>query len=112
MAESIPGLLESLKIPTVSGNSLHHAARKTKRDREYNGTSIIKVIINILLSNDRAPCLTKLKAGSITVSCKHCTAGNRARIFKLLKSPRIKEWIPPAYLAWRAGTTTLFLLGS
>ncbi len=23
-----------------------------------------------------------------------------------------KEWIPPAYVAWQAGTTTLFLLGS
>ncbi len=38
----------------------------------------------------------------------------RARIFKLLRSPRIdsKETIPPAYVAWRAVTTTLFLLGS
>ncbi len=23
-----------------------------------------------------------------------------------------KEWIPPAYVAWRAGTITQFLLGS
>jgi hypothetical protein len=39
---------------------------------------------------------------------------SRARIFKLLSSPRIdsKESIQPAYVAWRAGTTTLFLLGS
>jgi hypothetical protein len=38
----------------------------------------------------------------------------RARIFKLLRSPKIdsKESISPAYVAWRAGTTTLFLLGS
>jgi hypothetical protein len=38
----------------------------------------------------------------------------RARIFKRLWSPGIdsKEWIPPAYAAWRAGTITLFLLGS
>ncbi len=38
----------------------------------------------------------------------------RARIFKLLRSPRIdfKESMPLAYVAWRAGTTTLFLLGS
>ncbi len=37
-----------------------------------------------------------------------------ARIFKLLRSPRIdsKESIPLACVAWRAGTTTLFLLGS
>ncbi len=35
----------------------------------------------------------------------------RARIFKLLRSSRIdsKESIPPAYVAWRVGTTTLFL---
>ena len=38
----------------------------------------------------------------------------RACIFKRLWSPGIdsKEWIPPAYVAWRASTTTLFLLGS
>jgi hypothetical protein len=38
----------------------------------------------------------------------------RALIFKLLRSQRIdsNESIPPAYVAWRAGTTTLFLLGS
>ncbi len=38
----------------------------------------------------------------------------RARIFKLLRSPRIdsKDSIPTAYVAWGAGTTTLFLLGS
>ncbi len=39
---------------------------------------------------------------------------NRARIFKLLRSPRIdsKEPVPPGCEDWRAGTTTLFLLGS
>ncbi len=39
---------------------------------------------------------------------------NSARIFKRLWSPGIdpKEWIPPAYVAWRAGTITLFLLGA
>jgi hypothetical protein len=38
----------------------------------------------------------------------------RARIFKLLKSPRInsKESFRPEYVAWRAGATTLFLFGS
>ncbi len=39
-----------------------------------------------------------------------------ARIFKpvFFWSPGIdsKEWIPPAYVAWRAGTITLFFLGS
>jgi hypothetical protein len=39
---------------------------------------------------------------------------SRVRIFKLLRSPGIdsKESIPPAYVAWRAGTTTLLKLGS
>ncbi len=38
----------------------------------------------------------------------------RDGILKLLRGPGInsKESIPPAYVAWRAGTTTLFLLGS
>jgi hypothetical protein len=38
----------------------------------------------------------------------------RARIFKRLWRPGIdsEELIPPAYAAWRAGTITLFLLGS
>ncbi len=37
-----------------------------------------------------------------------------ARIFKILRSPRIdsKESVPLAYVAWQAGTTTLFLLDS
>ncbi len=38
----------------------------------------------------------------------------KARILKLLRSPRIdsKEPIPAGCVAWRAGTTTPFLLGS
>jgi hypothetical protein len=38
----------------------------------------------------------------------------RARIFKRLWSPGIdsKASIPPSYVAWRAGTITLFLLGA
>ncbi len=39
---------------------------------------------------------------------------NRAGIFERVWGPGIdsKEWIPPAYVAWRAGTITLFLLGA
>jgi hypothetical protein len=38
----------------------------------------------------------------------------RAGIFKPLWSPGIdaRASIPPAYVAWRAGTITLFLLGA
>ncbi len=44
----------------------------------------------------------------------HTANPSRTRIFKRLWSPWIdsKGWIPPAYVAWRAGTITLFLLGS
>jgi hypothetical protein len=51
-----------------------------------------------------------------------CVYGHRLKsivlyrdgIFKLLRSTgtNSKESIPPAYVAWRAGTTTLLLLGS
>ncbi len=39
---------------------------------------------------------------------------SRDDICELLRNPAIdsKESIPPAYVAWRAGATTLFLLGS
>ncbi len=39
--------------------------------------------------------------------------GTWAQILELLRSPRIdsKESIPPTYVAWRAGTTTLFIFG-
>ena len=54
---------------------------------------------------------------------RHCRAQDelhrvqdqvRDGIFKLLMSPGIDSTksIPPAYVAWRAGTTTLVLLGS
>jgi hypothetical protein len=64
LAESIPGLLNSLKIPSLLTN--------------WKGYWF------------------KLEP--------------RARIFKLLRSPRIdsKEPIPPGCVAWRASTTTLF----
>jgi hypothetical protein len=44
----------------------------------------------------------------------HADIGNQTPNFLTFKSPRIdsKESILPAYVAWRAGTTTLFLLGS
>jgi hypothetical protein len=48
----------------------------------------------------------------------NCSGGRGTRIlrqyFKLLRSPGIdsKESISPAYVTWRTGMTTLFLLGS
>jgi hypothetical protein len=52
--------------------------------------------------------------GGENVLCtKLSVSVTRARILKLLRRPRLdsKESIPVAYVAWRAGTTTLFLLG-
>jgi hypothetical protein len=44
----------------------------------------------------------------------HVHVSDLSRIFKRLWSSGIdsKEWIPPAYVAWRAGTITLFLLSA
>jgi hypothetical protein len=54
--------------------------------------------------------------GSPPVVVAHCATSHSglSPYFKRLWSPGIdsKEWIPPAYVAWRAGTITLFLLSS
>ncbi len=54
------------------------------------------------------------KQGSFVVQTRTAQYAYRARTFKCLWGPGIdsKEWIPPAYVAWRAGTKTLFLLGA
>jgi hypothetical protein len=66
------------------------------------------------LKNDRPACqkvpLTEPdihRGGTLNASLE-----SRARIFKLARSPGIdsKETIPPAYVAWRVGAITLFLL--
>ncbi len=52
--------------------------------------------------------------GTSTIGTRFFGVFLRARIFKRLWSPGIdsKASIPPAYVAWRAGTITLFLLGA
>ncbi len=62
----------------------------------YDELKILK--INFFFSNSR----------------KYINDTIRDGIFKLLRSPGIdsKESIPPAYVAWRVDTTTIFLLGS
>jgi len=49
-----------------------------------------------------------------TFSLLYRTPQSRARIFKLLRSPKIdsEEPIPPGCLAWRASKKTVFLHGS
>ena len=54
------------------------------------------------------------EAGDQLQALHHNPDFARAQIFKLLRRPGIdsKESITPAYVAWRPGTITLFLLGS
>jgi hypothetical protein len=55
-----------------------------------------------------------LTVGEAAMGIMADAVSNRAPIFKRLWSLGVdsKEWISPAYVAWRAGTITLFLLGS
>jgi hypothetical protein len=45
---------------------------------------------------------------------RHSDSGSEPEFVNVLKNPGIDstESTPPAYVAWRAGTITLFLLGS
>ncbi len=56
----------------------------------------------------------KIVFSFLTVCLRIRSALCRARIFKRLWSQGIdsQSSIPPAYVAWRAGTITLFLLGA
>ncbi len=53
-------------------------------------------------------------ASQCNTDSQPCFKAHWARTFKCLWGPGIdsKEWIPPAYVAWRDGTKTLFLLGA
>ncbi len=55
--------------------------------------------IQVLSTGKNKKCIVLVKKYVICTEC----------LFLDLES---KESIPPAYVAWRAGTTTLFLLGS
>ncbi len=57
---------------------------------------------------------TKLRKTRINGRSHAMWRGRSGRIFNRLWSPGIdsKEWIPPAYVAWRAGAKTLFILGA
>jgi hypothetical protein len=58
-----------------------------------------------------------IEAGELTTPQPNLAMSHnreQSPIILTLKEPKIrsKESIPPAYVAWRAGTTTLFLLDS
>jgi hypothetical protein len=87
-------LVHEENIPNVEKAGLGQNAHKSLRD---------------ILSNLHKP----WKSSQINI--KICQLQfNRTRIFLLLSSPRIysKESILPSYVAWRASSTALFLLGS
>ncbi len=62
----------------------------------------------------RSTLLTQFMYSKQLITHMFGTWGDRARSFKLLRNPIIdsKDSIPPAFVAWRARSTTLFLLGS
>jgi hypothetical protein len=59
-------------------------------------------------------CTAVSKLAAYLLQLHACIGDHRARTFKYVWGPGIdaKEWIPPAYVVWRAGTKTLFLLGA
>ncbi len=65
--------------------------------------TIVSTLHQSILNSESTINQSPTKLGSIRTT--------RASIFKRLWSPEIdsKERIPPAYVAWRAGTITLFL---
>jgi hypothetical protein len=92
---------------------------------EYTAT--LYVMVKIMKGEGRAPipslawanfsimteCTLKAAVATLCVLCGN-NYRTRARTFKCLLGPGIdpKELIPPAYVAWRSGTKTLFLLGA
>ncbi len=83
---------------------------------EY-GSSTLNIYESIRICMHNPACIVSVHPLYRLLPWRHLSANskiNRDRIFKRLWSPGIdsKEWIPPAYLAWRASTITLFLLGS
>jgi len=71
-------------------------------------TGILKLFFSGILS------LSLVGFSSDHLSLDNFQNHTRARTFKCLWGPGIdaKELIPPAYVVWRAGTKTLFLLGA
>jgi hypothetical protein len=111
-SESIPGLHKRLQIRALAAiSSLFHCVifltsficSKHNRYTEYT-------------QQNSMSCAGIFKLSMGARNRVGIGLSNRARIFKRLRSSRIdsKVSIPPAYayVAWRAGTTTLFLLNS
>jgi hypothetical protein len=97
------------KIVKVGSGSVIQDYRSTTLNERCGPFTLYRSSAHIILSS---------WCTSSTVLVRHAEGWNVllawARIFKRVWSPGIdtKEWIPPAYVVWRAGTITLFLLGS
>ncbi len=97
----------SVEFPAIFQNSalFHRISNRS------SGFSTVRLFLLVSEFSN----LSKISAGFWVLQSKlQCFHLNRARIFKRLWSPGIdsKESIPPAYEVRRAGTITLFLLGS
>ncbi len=82
--------------------------RKFNKNLKYFSSSPHNMVWSTFIS--RSPSYEDEQLGTMITS----KPGGRARTFKCLWGPGIdaKEWIPPAYVVWRAGTKTLFLLSA
>ncbi len=105
--ESIPRPIVGLKFPTQIVKKDYIGENSWT-----NRASIFFYLLLCFLCLLQSACLVKL----MTV-CSYGSAGLpglKQCFLKILRSPLIdsKESIPPAFVAWRAGTTTLILLGS
>ncbi len=74
----------------------------------------LEIILSQLFELDWLSSVTSAFSRPRASTVQSLPGAPRARFLKSLWSPGIdsKKWIPPAYVAWRAGTITLFLLGS
>ncbi len=121
--ESIPpayiawraGASNSVVVPArQAGNRfLGSAPRLLGRIDSGSGSSGIKDRVQLGTNQEEKQRLWGEK-GKMKTEYRRGQGKKREGIFKLLRNLGIdsKESNPPAYVAWRAGTTTLFLLGS
>ncbi len=103
-----------LKISCLKGKSQGrrqtHAHLSSTSYTHHPGTSEMLLKISCLKGKSQE----RLQTHAHLSRTSYRSPRDQSPYFKRSWSPGIdsKEWIPPAYLAWRAGTLTLFLLGS
>ncbi len=114
--ESIQTSVKNHKWATLAKDDRHSiAGHKNIQSNLHNFSAVLWIRIGYNADPDPAFYLNAdLDPGRQTKAADLCRSGSEssARIFKRLWSPGIdsKASIPPAYVAWRAGTITLLLL--